>query len=268
MDVNIEGSGGGSHIAPKSKYKKIEKFFPVCVDNFFDNPDRIVKYAKSLPKKPHSDGDWPGKRTEELWKIDKELNDTMVLKILSCFYDFSYQNVSWKTCDMYFQEIPTLSKNKDDVRNRGWIHCDSADDLEIAGLIYLTPDIDPDTGTSLFTLKLQNNEEYKVHQTQYVKHLMYKENETIDQTYYAKKAKEHEEFFIETTRFANIYNRMITYDTNEFHRANSYYNDDGKDARLTLVFFIGGLDVEEYPLERVLEKNRDELIEQRIGVKQ
>ena len=61
-----------------------------------------------MPKEPDPDGQWPGKRTEELWKIDKELNDTMVLKILSCFYDFSYQNVSWKTCDMYFQEIPTL----------------------------------------------------------------------------------------------------------------------------------------------------------------
>ena len=32
--------------------------------------------------------------------------------------------------------------------------------FEIAGLIYLTPDIDPDSGTSLFTLKNRNDKKY------------------------------------------------------------------------------------------------------------
>ena len=73
--------------------------------------------------------------------------------------------------------------------------------------------------------------------------------------------KEHEEFFIEKTRFANIYNRMIMYDTKEFHRANSYYNEEGKDARLTLVFFIGDLNAGTYPLEKLKIGEYDEIIE-------
>jgi hypothetical protein len=259
--------GGGSHIAPKSKHNKVEKFFPVSVDNFFDNPDRIVKYAKSLPKEPDPIGKWPGKRTEALWKIDKELNDAIVLKIMSCYYDLSYQNVFWEHAVLLFQEIPTFSKNKNDVENRGWIHFDSNGGRELAGLIYLTPDIDPDSGTSLFEMK--SHKEYTtVPHLQFAKHLMYKEDETIDPAYYAKRYKEEEECFIEKTRFANIYNRMIMYDAKEYHRANSFYIDDGKDARLTLVFFIGGLNVEKYPLERIKGGEYDEFIEHRTEIKQ
>ena len=54
---------------------------------------------------------------------------------------------------------------------------------------------------------------------------------------------------------------MIVYDTREFHRANSYYNEDGKDVRSTLVFFIGGLEVDIFPLEKIRYKNTDEFIE-------
>ena len=131
-------------------------------------------------------------------------------------------------------------------------------------MIYLTPDIDPDSGTSLFTLKQQNDKKFVTYRKQYAKHLLYKEDETVDEDYYAKKIKEETEIFIEKTRFANIYTRMIMYDINEFHRANSFYNKDGKDARLTLVFFIGGLDAGKYPLEKIREKNCEELIEHQI----
>ena len=263
-----EELSGGSHVAPKSIYNEnqVDNFFPVSVDNFFDNPDKIVRYAKSLPKNSDPKGCWPGKRTESLWKIDTELNNAIMLKILSCYYDMSYQNISWERSNLVFQEIPAFSKNKDDVRNRGWIHFDydrsnnnKVPAYQVAGLIYLTPDIDPDSGTSLFTLK--HDKEYVVYKKSFAKHLLYKEDETIDMDYYAKKIKEEEKFFIEKVRFANIYNRMIMYDTQEFHRANSFYNEEGKDARLTLPFFIGGLDAGKYPLERVREKNCDEFIE-------
>ena len=264
-----EKSGGGSHTAPKLKYNEVEKFFPVSVDNFFDNPDRIVKYAKSLPKEPDSEGRWPGKRTKSLWEIDDELNRTLLLKIFSCYYDLTYQDISWESSELYFQEISTFSKNKNDVKNRGWIHTDATNnEVEVAGLIYLTPDSDPDTGTSLF--KVKPHKEYVIDNRQIAKHLLYKKEE-FDEAYYIKKYKEHEECFIEKTRFTNIYNRMIMYDSNEFHRANNFYNGDGngdgKDARLTLVFFIGGLDAGTYPLEKLKIGEYDEFIERQCTLK-
>jgi len=261
MNINSEELSGGSHIAPKSKYKKSEKFFSVCVDIFFDDPDRIVKYAKSLPKKSDPEGNWPGKRTEVLWKINKELNNAIMLKIFSCYYDLSYQDVSWERADLVFQEIPAFSKNKNDVKNKGWIHLDSYDQktfsFELAGLIYLTPDIDPDAGTSLFTLKKQNDKKYKAEEIQIEKNILYKDL-WFDEAPFTKKYKEHKEFFIEKTRFANIYNRMIMYDINEFHRANSFYSGDGKDPRLTLAFFIGGINAESFPLEKIKNKKYED----------
>jgi len=268
--MNNEESGGGSYIAPKSKYNEVDKFFPVCVDDFFDDPERIVNYAKSLPKKPDPEGTWPGKRTELLWKIDKDLATAILLKIMSCYYDLTYQNVSWKRVNMCFQETPAYCKTKNDVRNKGWIHFDASEDFEIAGLIYLTPDIDLDSGTSLFKLKKQNDEKYRPDPISWPRQMLHRNKngvtgyeEEFDEEYFTKKYKEHENLFIEKTRFANIYNRMIMYDTNEFHRANSYYNDAGKDARLTLVFFIGGLNIDTYPLERPRDKENDEFITER-----
>jgi len=272
--------GGGSHVAPKSKYRPVENFFPVSVDDFFDDPNIIVNYAKSLHKMPVSTGRWPGTRSELLWKIDKELNDAIVMKLLSCYYDFNYQDISWQSAQLSFQEIPMRSKTKNDVRNKGWIHLDNyglKEEVaqEVAGLIYLTPDIDPDSGTSLFNLKPRNDKEYDINQTYFAKKLVHtnknisggpvQENDTeeFDVAYFTKIYKEHEDQFIEKIRFANIYNRMIMYDTNEFHRANSWYNGDGKDARLTLVFFIGGLTVGSYPLEQLKGRDYDEVIKYR-----
>ena len=281
---------GGKHIAPKTKYNEVLKFYALTVDNFFENPDKIVRYAKSLPKHPDPAARWPGKRTKELWEINKELNDSIVLKVLICYYDLTYQDISWSNSSLQFQEIPRMSKNKNDVINKGWIHSDQGPDTthELAGIIYLTPDIDPDSGTSLYQIYQRNDKEYKVLQKSFAKKILYKDLQLIHQmdfeaeiinawsmkgqnsslsdkdkfneAYFLEKYKEQEELFTEKTRFANIYNRLIMYDTNEFHRANNYWNDDGKDPRLTLVFFIGGFNVGTFPLEKIKGGEYDEFI--------
>ena len=107
-----EEMGGGNHVASKTIHNKIIKFFPVSVDDFFDNPNSIVKFAKSLPKEPDPDGRWPGKRTEPLWKIDKELNDAIMFKLLSCYYDLTYQSINWESSNLQFQEILRMLKIK------------------------------------------------------------------------------------------------------------------------------------------------------------
>ena len=65
------------------------------------------------------------------------------------------------------------------------------------------------------------------------------------------KWEKHRSCFIEKVRFENIYNRLIMYDAKEFHAANSYYTS--KDNRLTLLFFIGGIRANKWPLERIRE---------------
>ena len=243
---------GGKSVATKSRWKSPDKFFPVAVDNFFENPEAIVKYAKKLPFQ--STGRHPGKRTQNLWEINKDLHTAILLKTLSCYYDLDYQSIEWESSIMEFTEIPRYAKDKNDVRNKGWIHQDVAilgnDDL--AGLIYLTPDIDPDSGTSLWTLKPD------------AKVIINAEEEWSapgQGEEYAKQYLKQQENLIEKFRFQNFFNRLIMYDTNEFHGANSYWNDVNKDPRLTLVFFIGGIvSSGDYPLRRVKSGEFDKII--------
>ena len=61
----------------------------------------------------------------------------------------------------------------------------------------------------------------------------------------------HRNCFIEKIRFENIYNSLVVYDSDEFHAANSYYT--ARDNRLTLVFFIGGILANKWPLQRIKE---------------
>ena len=60
------------------------KYPTIVVDNFFDNPNEIVEYSKTLdyykadPTIPHSK--WQGKRTESIHKINRQLYDFVISK--------------------------------------------------------------------------------------------------------------------------------------------------------------------------------------------
>ena len=47
--MSEEKSGGGISLATKSRWKTPENFFPIVVDNFFNDPEALVDYGKSLP---------------------------------------------------------------------------------------------------------------------------------------------------------------------------------------------------------------------------
>ena len=272
-------NGSGRSLATKSRYRTPECFFPVAVDNFFDDPEALVDYAKSLPMESDPEGRWPGKRSKQLWEIDEILHNTILLKILNCYYDLDYLDISWSSAKTAFQEIPRFSKNKNDIRNKGWIHQDTELTTgqtvkdKLAGLIYLTPNIDLDSGTSLFGVKsnkrkfLPPQQKESIHDQDPLihKHLLYQSGQ-FDREEYEKDYIKLEENYFEKIRFQNIFNRLIMYDTSEWHRANSYWNGDGKDARLTLGFFIGGLSGD-HPLERVKNDKFESLIKLRIGKK-
>jgi hypothetical protein len=262
----MENSGAGSSIATKSMWKSPEHFFPILVDNFFEDPEALVKLGKSLPKEIV--GRQPGKRSKQLWEIDQSLHNAIIRKTLSCYYDLDYVNISWQNSNCSFHEIPRFSEDKNDIINKGWIHQDAAvlGTDEVAGLIYLTPDIDPDSGTSLWSLKSGVKIEIQADS-------FYDQNEqgwhNEDGSFangeeYRKLYLEQQESLVEKLRFQNIFNRMITYDTMEWHGANSYYHEDGKDPRLTLAFFIAGIESDsEFPLKRG-KNSENKLIKDRI----
>ena len=227
----------GESLATKSRWGKPSKFFPIIVDEFFDNPRDIMEYGKSLPMEKVSDK--PGVRSKQIWELDGELHNSILKRVLSCYFDLDYVNIYWKLSNMSFHRLRREAKEKDDSRNRGFIHQDNdvygsdGPDNELAGLIYLTPEVNVDAGTSLWTLNSNA--------------IVMPKHESTNEKHNAK--------FTEKLRVQNFFNRMIAYDSSEWHAANSCWNYDGGDDRLTLAFFIGGIEVSDFPLSRM--KNQE-----------
>ena len=252
-------SSSFTYIAEKNKNNK--KFYSVCVDNFFDKPDLIRNFALSLPKKPCFTGDWPGERSQELHTIDSELSNSILLKILSSYFDFRYENIQWGSSSITFQQIKNYSEDKTNTKNKGWIHQDH--NYTLAGLIYLTPNIDINCGTSIFNIKDNEKDNIIVNARLSHKHLLFQKQNVNDEDY-QKAYNNWNEKFVEKTRFNNIYNRMISYDAQEFHRANNFFTE-GED-RLTLVYFIKDITVNRNPIQRVKDnESYDNFIEERIN---
>ena len=244
-----------------------KQFFPVCIDNFFSDPDAIRDFALSLNRTSDVAGNWPGERTDPLHIIDREFFNAIILKALSAYFDLKHTNLSWDDSDITFQLIPPNSDKRNDPVNVGWIHKDLGNNL--AGLIYLTPDADPDSGTSLFNIKPEFENIYLDHGRQPEKHI-WELGDQITNEEYIEALEKHNNMFYEKTRFQNIYNRLIMYDANEFHRANNFVT--GTKDRLTCVFFISGVKAgfdankpSRYPMDRVLDKyNFDDKLSSRI----
>ena len=247
-----------------------DKFWPVTLDNFFEIPDEIrelglrMMESDKVVKSSDEGGAWPGCRSESLWHINEEMSQRITEKILSCYFDLNFEHIIWKFCNMPFQLISSFDKDKNNIKNKGWIHKDSCDprqsrlkpnpqeellEPELAGLIYLTPDIERDTGTSLFNIKKDKTlDDWDGTIEERIP--LYKGDPVSDEEI-KEKWERHRSCFIEKVRFENIYNRLIMYDTKEFHAANSYYTS--KDNRLTLGFFIGGILANKMPLQRIKE---------------
>lgn len=214
------------------------KLFPtLCIDNFYDDPNKVRDFALSLDYHD-SNGRYPGKRTNLLHEIDKKFFDDFCLKFFSLYYNFNSATVEW-TVETEFQLIHTFEENKNSPKNKGWIHIDTSSIL--AGVIYLTPEIDEDCGTSVFDIIDENLPLNGID----VKTAFYEKG--IDNNYDETLLK-YNSCFKETIKFKNIYNRLISYDGTSYHGVNSFYS---KEPRLTQVFFVKKIGTDHgTPIER------------------
>jgi hypothetical protein len=222
--------------------------FPtLCVDNFYKDPDSIRQFALSLDYQKPPSGQYPGKRTDALHGIDRTFFDAFCEKLFSIYYDF-LTPIDW-VVNTSFQLINPMSDSENNAKNTGWIHTDYRKDGDpiFAGIIYLTPDINPKCGTSIFKI----NEKSKffgphIEEIEQVKRKFYLSGVDDD---YDNVLKATNDCFTETARFDNIYNRLVSFDAKTFHAANNFYTEG--QPRLTQVFFVHSLTTESrYPLDR------------------
>jgi hypothetical protein len=220
------------------------KIFPIMsVNNFFPDPDKIVKYSKNLKYEQDPDGRYPGVRTKSLNYIDPPFFNKMAHAIFTSFYNYKKEAVAWKNLYICFHKNTPYSKSFDDVRNKGWIH---KDDALLAGMVYLTKGAFPESGTALYKPAVKN---VKGKEHVKIKKKFYRHN-IINIKEYTQTMKNNHSRFIKTHEIKNTYNTMIMYNGSEYHAMQNMYAHPKKD-RLTLLFFLEGFKADSYPIERL-----------------
>ena len=224
------------------------KHFPaICVDNFYKDPDWVRKFAlkQSYSNKEDAEGRYPGKRTSTLDVIHPKFFEDFTSKAMSIFYDYS-KPVNW-TISASFQLIEPYDNIKNCIRNAGWIHKD--EDSVVAGIIFLTPNPDLDSGTSLYSLK--ENETFNDKNWLKIKTDFYQGNPDPD---YNNLLIQYNNKFIKTATFNNVYNRLIMFDGDTYHGADGFYMNS--EPRLTQVFFVKQINTDSgAPLIRCSKQN-------------
>ena len=219
------------------------EFPTLIIDNFFEYPDKVLEFANTLEYFPDENATWPGKRSDPLHKVNRELFDYICLKIYRIFYPNGVD--SYKT-SMTFQYIEPHAFD-----NEGWIHQDKA---QFGGIIYLTKDPEVGTGTSLYKPKRGwfNTYSYET-MTSSERHFRktrsypdaYKDK--FDKDAYENVKKFYDDSFEETVRVENIYNRLFMFSGTNYHGVPNF----GTKPRLTIAFFGRGiLDMTPTPLNR------------------
>lgn len=205
--------------------------YPInIIDDFFEDPDAIVELANSVDY-CDSDPAWPGKRSAHLKEINSRFFNYFVDKVF-CAFGLA---PSGAQIDATFQKIVPFSKDKWDIKNRGWIHID-ANDIIFAGIVYLNKNADKDTGTSIYRPKkgfyYDDPEERKM------KRKLYGGKDVNDDDY-SQKYNEYNGQFEETIKVDNIYNRFFSFPNNAWHGVRTY----GTEERLTIPFFCQRVDL-------------------------
>lgn len=211
-------------------------YFPtLCVDNFFENPEEVRKFALSLEYFPAPDGAYPGKRTETLYDIDREFFHKFGQKLFSLFYNFQKSDVDW-IIDARFQLIDPFENND---LNEGWIHIDYT--AVFSGVVYLTPLAEKESGTVICKLKSGENFDYVQKEKR-----DFNLGKFLDTEQYIKLRNDNNSQFEDTVYFSNQFNRMIAFDAKTFHRVQNF--NTKSESRLTLVFFVNKIEADWFPI--------------------
>jgi len=215
------------------------------VENFYENPDAIRKFAlaqeyKFLKDRTGMKYVYPGSRTADLFDLDKSLHEKVCKKLVSVFHIHEHDYMQWA--------ISTSFQSVTAEYGQGVLHQD--DNTIFAGVLFLTPNAPLDSGTSLFKQNKSFNEK-KYDQAIAQNDARFRAGEIVMDTSYHS-------MFDEVLRVNNVYNSLILYEGNNYHAANNFFGKTLKDSRLTQVFFINRIDANKassFPLNRTKAVN-------------
>ncbi len=218
-------------------------YFPsVHVENFFENPYRIINLAKSLSFKKEDNQNYPGVRSRPIDQINYELFQYICGKQLSYFYSRQeMESISYR-CEMQFQLIPQ-GENAAFViqtRNIDYNNLFNTDEEESGTSVVVPTD---ETG---FFLPQQSTNTKDATDAK-IKGINDPENTDINKTREA--SDKYNNTFKEVTRFNSIFNSLSMFNSSSFHQA--HFNPSGGE-RLTLISFFHDISAPRFPVPEAL----------------
>lgn len=203
----------------------------LCVDDFFNNPEEIVNFSKTLKYEKNVEGKWPGERSISLHKINFEFVDFVTKKIISVLFPINYLNMRWEI-QQFFQKI-----NGNFYTSNGWVHTDTP--KELTAIIYLSNH--KKCGTSFFKPK-------KFYSKLIDPNLIEKKyGENLNENKYLN---ENNEKFDKILTIDSKFNRLLLFDSNQYHAAEKFKEQDIDEDRLTLITFFTNIsgNCNKYPI--------------------
>jgi len=200
--------------------------YPLIIkDNFFEDPDSIVKLSKKCIYNEHGVNNYPGVRSDPLEEINPKLYVRIFQKIFLLLHDKLPSNFDAK---VGFQKIkPFIEGDKWNKKNLGWIHKDYC---LFGGIIYLDKDPDKDAGTSIY--KSIDGFDVQTQESMDAKELLYS-GKPIDDGQYCDAYDRVRNQYEETLRIPNLYNRLVLIPGDQLHAMTT----TGDKERYTIVFF-------------------------------
>lgn len=203
--------------------------FPsLIVDNFFDEPDNIVHFSKSLSF--NSDGKSPGKRTKNLAQIDYSFFNWVNTKILALLYPQDITNIRYNALATFQKVPPNLKFNN-------WVHEDTSS--QITAILYLSKN--NNVGTSIYKNKKLSS---VLDLNQQIKYKYFIDSNIKDQRYLDDlntEYKNNQSNFEETLKVNGIYNRLFLFDSWNYHAAHKFVSKNNKLERLTYIVFFNDI---------------------------
>ena len=203
FNFNLEKKKDNETVSSPIKSKKFIPSF-VVVDNFYEKPDLVRSFALKQDFSLHPDYH-KGKRTDVVYRFNglrESFESILGIKIKN------WEKYGVNGCFQYCIAGDQLV-----------YHYDTQ---EYAGVLFLTPDAPPNTGTSFYRSKYTKKSRI--------------EQKDIDITF--------KNGFLDSTEFdvvdvvGNVYNRLVLFDAQMIHAASTYFGNSIENGRLFQLFFF------------------------------
>jgi hypothetical protein len=190
--------------------KKSPRCSLIIIENFYNNPNDTRNYI--LTQEFEVRGNFPGQRT--ISYASESLKETIqkyILPFAGKITDFPMTSESYNGSFQY-----TTS------RDHSWVHVDGFNNW--AGVLFLTPDAPLSSGTAFYQFQdgTMNEEDQK----------------------YTKSKGETDKYSQDMTkwklvdRVGNVFNRLILFNSKNYHMSMDYFGDNKYNGRLFQVFFF------------------------------